>query len=79
MTEKKEDFSKEYIQQLANDPTTKQLIRLLSSNPQAYANAVSFASSGNYKEAVASLGDILSRDDVKLLLKQLGGKTDGSN
>jgi len=77
MMKNSKNFSQEDIRRLANGPAAQQLMQLLRSDLGAFSNAMEQAASGNYRDAIDCLSDILSKDDAKTLLAQLGGRKDG--
>lgn len=78
MQKKSEDFSLEDVQRLAGSPAAQQLIALFQrTDPAALSKAVDQASAGNYQQAKDALAKLLSNEEAKSLLAQLGGSADG--
>ena len=74
MQKNSENFSLQDIMVLANSPAGKQLISLLQqSDPSTIRAAVEQASAGDYMQAKKALEPLLASDEVKHLIKQLGG------
>ena len=60
--------------QLANTPLGQQLIsQLQKSDPEAINKAMQQASAGNYAQIQQTLAPVLQSEDIKKLLRQLGG------
>lgn len=78
MQKKSEDFSLEDVQRLAGSPAARQLIALFQrTDPAALSKAVDQAAAGNYQQAKDALATLLSNEEAKSLLAQLGGSADG--
>lgn len=70
-----QEFSVEEAKRLAKTPSGQQLLSLLSSlNQDALQQASSKAASGNYADAAALLQPLLQSEEVKKLIRQMGGK-----
>lgn len=73
MDKKPEHFNMQDAKQLAHSPAGQKLLALLrNSDSQALNRASSQAGSGDFSAALASLSALLSSDEAKELLKQLG-------
>lgn len=58
---------------LANDPATKKLIhKLQEKDPNAFANAMKQASSGDYAQAKKLIEDFMQDPEMQKLLAQFG-------
>lgn len=74
MQNKFDDKTLEQVKQLAQSPAGKQLLALLrQSNANVLDKAVSQASSGDFSKVSQTLAPLLASDEIKKLLKQLGG------
>lgn len=68
------NFSFQDIMHLANSPAGKQLISLLQkTDSTAMQKAMEQASAGDYEKAKQALEPFLASEDVKKLMRQLGG------
>lgn len=75
MEKKSQDFSVKEAQRLAQTPEGQKLMALLQQQDNtALQKAMTAASSGNYKAAGEILQSLLSSEEAKSLMKQLGGK-----
>ena len=78
MSKNIQNYSQTELAQIANSPAAQQLIQLLkSSDPQAISAAVSRAAAGDSEGAIASLKKIISENDIKAVMKNLGGELNG--
>ena len=60
--------------QLTNTPAGQQLLEAIrKADPNAMEKAAAQASAGDYSQLAATLAPILASDEVKALLKQMGG------
>ena len=74
MQKNSENFSFQDAMHFANSPAGKQLIALLQqSDPNAMQKAMEQASSGDYEKARQALEPFLALEEVKKLMRQLGG------
>ena len=74
MEKKSNNFSMQEAMQLANTPLGQQLIsQLQKSDPEAINKAMQQASAGNYAQIQQTLAPVLQSEDIKKLLRQLGG------
>ena len=72
------EFSIEDAMRIANSPTGQQLFALLKRTDTAKLNkAMDQAAAGNYDQVKDTISSLMENEDVKALLAQLGGKTDG--
>lgn len=73
MDKKSDNFSMQEARQIAQSPAGQQLMELLrNTDPQALNRASAQAGTGDFSGALASLSALLSSDEVKKLLNQLG-------
>lgn len=69
-----DDLSTQDAMRLVNSPAGRQLLALLQqTDPDALKKAKAQASSGDYSQIGQTLAPLLASDEVKKLLKQLGG------
>lgn len=69
-----DDFSMQDAMRLMSSPAGKQLLALLQqTDPDAFKQAKAQASSGDYSQIGQTLAPLLASEEVKKLLKQLGG------
>lgn len=69
-----DDLSMQDAMRLVNTPAGRQLLALLQqTDPDALKKAKAQASSGDYSQIGQTLAPLLASDEVKKLLKQLGG------
>lgn len=69
-----DNFSMQDAMRLVNSPAGKQLMALLQqTNPDALNKAKAQATAGDYSQIVQTLAPLLASEEVKKLLKQLGG------
>lgn len=74
MQKNSDNFSMQDAMRLANSPAGQQLLALLKqADPDALQKAKAQASAGNYSAISQILAPMLESEDVKKLLKQLGG------
>lgn len=74
MQKNSDDFSMQEALRLAKSPAGQQLLALLQqSDPAVLSKAAEQASAGDYSQISQTLAPILESEDVKKLLKQLGG------
>lgn len=72
------NFSMQEAMKLANSPVGKQLIAMLQqADPEAMQKAMSLAASGNYDQIPQVLSSLKEMDEVKKLMKDMGGGTNG--
>ena len=72
------EFSIEDAMRIANSPTGQQLFALLKrTDTVKLNNAMDQAAAGNYDQVKDTISSLMENEDVKALLAQLGGKTDG--
>lgn len=72
------DFSIEEAMRIANSPAGQQLFALLKRTDTAAINkAMDQAAAGNYSQVQDTISSLMANEEVKALLTQLGGKTDG--
>ena len=75
MEKKSHDFSVKEAQRLAQTPEGQKLMALLQQQDNAaLQKAMTEASVGNYQAAGAILQSLLSSQEAKSLMRQLGGK-----
>ncbi len=75
MAQKNQDFSMEEVMRLAKSPAGQKLLAMLQQNDSGkLEQAVSQAKTGDYSSAGQTLSAMLSSDEAKKLLKELGGK-----
>ena len=75
MEKKSHDFSVKEAQRLAQTPEGHKLMALLQQQDNAaLQKAMTEASVGNYQAAGAILQSLLSSQEAKSLMRQLGGK-----
>lgn len=75
MQKNSQNFSMQEALRLANSPAGQQLLAMLrKSDPAAIQKAMEQASSGDYSQIAKTLGPLLESQDVKDLLKQMGGR-----
>jgi hypothetical protein len=75
MEKKSHDFSVKEAQRLAQTPEGQKLMALLQQQDNAaLQKAMTEASVGNYQAAGAILLSLLSSQEAKSLMRQLGGK-----
>ena len=75
MEKKSHDFSVKEAQRLAQTPEGQKLMALLQQQDNAaLQKAMTEASVGNYQAAGAILQSLLSSQEAKSLMQQLGGK-----
>ena len=75
MEKKSHDFSVKEAQRLAQTPEGQKLMALLQQQDNtALQKAMTEASAGNYQAAGAILQSLLSSQEAKSLMRQLGGK-----
>lgn len=73
MQKKSEDFSVQEAMRLANSPAGQQLLAMLRrSDSGQIQQAMSQASTGDYREAAQTLNALLSSPEAQRLLKELG-------
>ncbi len=71
-------FSMQEAMKLANSPAGKQLIGLLQqADPQAVQKAMNLAASGDYDKIPQVLSSLKEMDEVKKLMKDMGGGSNG--
>lgn len=74
MQKNPDPYSMEDALRLINTPAGQQLLALLrQTNPEALNKAQSQAAAGDYSKIPQTLAPLLASEDVKKLLKQLGG------
>lgn len=74
MQKNPDPYSMEDALRLINTPAGQQLLALLrQTNPEALSKAQSQAAAGDYSKIAQTLAPLLASEDVKKLLKQLGG------
>lgn len=74
MEQKSPNFSMADAARMANSDAGKKLISLLQqSDSQALKQAMEQASGGDYSKLPQTLAPLLASEEVKKLLKQLGG------
>ena len=74
MQKKSSDFSVAQAMELAKNPAGQQLLALLQkNNTNAVAQAIQQASAGDYTQAAQTLGPLLESEEIRQLLRQLGG------
>lgn len=74
MQKNSDNFSMQDAMRMANSPAGKQLLALLQqSDPDALRKAKAQAAAGDYSQISQILAPLLESEDVKKLLKQLGG------
>ena len=72
------EFSIEDAMRIANSPAGQQLFALLKrTDTVKLNNAMDQAAAGNYDQVKDTISSLMENEDVKALLAQLGGKTDG--
>jgi len=72
------NFSMQEAMKLANSPAGKQLIAMLQqADPQAMQKAMSLAASGEYDKIPQVLSSLKEMDEVKKLMKDMGGGSNG--
>ena len=75
MQKKSQDFSLEQAKQLMGSPAGQQLLRLLQQqDSNALQEAAELAKKGDYRAAGQTLNSLLSSQEAKKLIEQLGGK-----
>lgn len=75
MQKNSDNFSMQEALRMANSPAGQQLLAMLrSSDPAAMQKAMEQASSGDYSQLSKTLAPFLESQDVKNLLKQMGGR-----
>ncbi len=78
MDKKTPDFSFQDAMRLAQSDTGKQLQALLQqTNPDLLTTAQAQAADGNYDQLKKTLSSLLASEDVRRLLKQMGGSGNG--
>lgn len=78
MRKKTEDFSTEEARRLMENPAVPQLINALKRADSGSLNkAAQLAASGDYSKAADMIRALLSDNEAKKLLDELGGKSDG--
>ncbi len=78
MQKNSENFSMQDMMHLVQSPAGQQLIALLqNANPAALQKATAKASSGDYSQAKEALAPLLESEDIRKLLRQIGGQTHG--
>ena len=71
-------FSMDDIKRMASSEAGKKLFQLLQQqNPQQLNNAMEQAAAKDYDAAKSTLSSLLSSDQVRQLLKQMGGGNHG--
>lgn len=71
-------FSIQEVMKLANSPAGKQLIALLQqADPQAMQKAMTLAARGDYDKIPQVLSSLKEMDEVKKLMKDMGGGSNG--
>ena len=74
MQKKSDNFSMQDAMQIANSAAGKQLMAMLQqSDPDALRKAMEQASKGDYTQAKQALEPLLASEEIKKLMKQLGG------
>ena len=72
------NFSMQEAMKLANSPVGKQLIAMLQqADPEAMQKAMALAASGNYDQIPQVLSSLKEMDEVKKLVKDIGGDANG--
>ena len=74
MQKNSDNFSTQDAMRLANTPAGQQLLSLLQrSNPDVLETAKQQAANGNYAQLTKTLESLMASEEIKNLLKQLGG------
>lgn len=72
------EFSIEEAMRIANSPAGQQLFALLKQTDTIALNkALDQAAAGNYTQVQDTISALIANEEVKALLAQMGGKTDG--
>ena len=72
------EFSIEEAMRIANSPAGQQLFALLKQTDTTALNkALDQAAAGNYTQVQDTISALIANEEVKALLAQMGGKTDG--
>ena len=74
MQKNSNNFSMQEALRLANSPAGQQLLALLrQSDPETMQKVMQQASSGNYSQIQEILAPLLASEEVKKLIRQMGG------
>ena len=74
MQKNPDQYSMEDALSLVNTPAGQQLLALIrQADPNALSKAQAQAAAGDYSKIAQTLAPLLASEDVKKLLKQLGG------